>query len=89
VLGKELLDSALFVGINAIQDVCQSGIGVYSVYLAGGQQTIEYRSMLGRCMAAGEQIIFAINRYGSDAVFDRIIVSRTISQELTSGFTVN
>jgi hypothetical protein len=88
-VGKEIVDLALFVGINAIQNVCQPGIWVHIVYLTGSQQTIEHRSTLGCCMAAGNEIIFATNPYGPDAVFDRITGSRTISKELTSDFTVN
>src|SRR5260221_4325398 len=72
---------------HALQDVPQIGEGLHVVELCRGDEGANDSPSLSATIGAGEQMVLAPKRDGSDRTFDGIVVEldTAVIQELTKG----
>lgn len=59
---------------DAGDDVVEVGGGIDAVELAGLDERGEDRPVLGAAVGAGEEVVLAAERQGSDGAFDDVVV---------------
>ena len=64
-----------------MQHIFEPCVGVNALEFAGSQQGVNHGGSLCTVVAACEKVIFAAQCYGSDLIFDEIIIDFELSVE--------
>ncbi|MET4177263.1 hypothetical protein ABIB99_008387 [Bradyrhizobium sp. LA6.1] len=56
------------------EHIAKISVGLDAVQFAGFDQRTEHRPALSAAVAAGKEVVFTPQRYGTDRAFDRICV---------------
>jgi hypothetical protein len=73
-MGQEFADTVYRVILDSEQHILQPGLGIDLVHFTARHEGIHYGDSLGRFVITGKEVIFSAQGYGSDGVFDQVII---------------